>query len=233
MVGELIAKLIELAQNEMQSDLAEHEIEDRLLDNLLGKDLNFTTEQGIQANVTFYGIGQGKKNPSTVVTLQVEGIEFEQDADRLTLDLRYVFYQEYGHKFCIGRPIKFLITSPFVQFLGPENILIRFAVWGNTVHKISRCLPIFANVIREHQSTRHQSAVDLYENKKDDWDGDTEISLEGPIQEPASIEEPIEHIYATSSDENYIEDYIKYIDNTDSETRELIDNRNTFAQSKL
>jgi hypothetical protein len=91
MPTQLIAKLIELAYDETQSDLADHEVEDRLLDNLLGKDLDFTTEQGEQATISFHSLGRGEESPSTVVTLQVKGVEFSQDAERLTLDLRYIF----------------------------------------------------------------------------------------------------------------------------------------------
>lgn len=234
MPTQLIAKLIELAYNEAQSELADHEIEDRLLDNLLGKNLDFTTEQGTHGTVQFHSIGQGEKLPSTVVTLQIEGIEFAQDAERLTLDLRYIFYQEYGYGFIFRGPsTKFLITSPFVQKLGPENILVEFTVYGNTVSKVNRCLSIFADVIRTHQETRHQTAIEWYDDRKSEWEDDPEISLQKPIRETISIEDPIEYIYANSNDESYIEDYIKYIDNPHGEMRELIDNRNTYARSEL
>lgn len=234
MPTQLIAKLIELAYNETQSDLAEHEIEDRLLDHLLGKELNFTTEGGTQASVLFHSIGRGTENPSTVVTLQVEGIEFIQDAERLTLDLRYIFYQEYGYNFLFSGPTtKYLITSPFVQRLGPSNILMEFVVYGDTVNQVNRSLSIFADVIRLHQGDRHQAAIEWYDNRKTEWDGDSEITLEEPVRETVSIDDPIEHVYATSNDEAYIEDYIQYIDNPHGETRELIDNRNTYAKSEL
>jgi hypothetical protein len=229
----LIAKLIELAYNETQVELADHGVEDRLLDNLLGKSLNFTTEQGTQATVLFHSIGRGVDSPSTVVTLQVEGVEFEQDADRLTLDLRYVFYQEYGYSFLFSNSsTKFLVVSPFVQKLGPTNILIEFAIYGDTVHHVNRCLSIFADVIQSHQSERHQSAIEWYDHEAE-WDGEPEITLEEPIRETASIDDPLEHISATASDESYVEDYIRYLDDIDDETRELVDNRNTYAQSEL
>lgn len=234
MSAQLTAKLMELAYNaynKTQSDLADHEIENRLLDTLLGKDLNFTTKQGTQATVTFHSIGRGKEYPSTVVTLQVEGIEFEQDAERLTLDFRYVFYQEYGRKLALET--SFLISSPFIQKLGPTNILIEFAIYGNTVNQINRCLSTFADVIRRHQGDRHQTAIDWYDNHKDEWKSDLEINLKKPVREPGSISDPIEQIYATHSDESYIEEYIRYIDDPDSETRKTIDEKNTYAQSKL
>ncbi|GAB3310953.1 hypothetical protein [Haloplanus salinarum] len=234
MPTQLIAKLIELAYNETQSDLAHHEIEDRLLDNLLGKNLDFTTEQGEQATILFHSIGRGKESPSTVVTLQVEGIEFNQDAERLTLDLRYIFYQEYGYNFLFsGTSTKFLITSPFVQRLGPANILIEFAIYGNTVNQVNRCLSILAEVIRVHQATRHQTAIEWYDDHENKWEGDPEITLEEPIRETVSIDDPIEYIYESSNDESYIEDYIRYVDNPRGEIRNLIDNRNTYARSEL
>lgn len=230
----IIGKIIELAYNEIQSDLAEHEIEDRLLKSLLGKSLNFTTKNGNEGTVSFHSIGQGKKIPSTIVTLQVEGIEFEQSAERLTLDLRYIFYQEYGYNFLFGgSSTKFLTKSPILQKLGPDNFLIEFAIYGNTVSQVNRCLSIFADLIRDHQASRHQTAIEWYDGQKTEWEGDPEITLDEPIREIASFDDPIETIYATTSDESYIEDYIRYIDDPNGEIRELIDNRNTHAQSDL
>jgi hypothetical protein len=232
MPTQLVAKLIELAYNETQSDLADHGIEDRLLHNLLGKDLDFITEQGEQGTILFHSIGRGENSPSTVVTLQVKGVEFNQDAERLTLDLRYIFYQEYGYDFLFnGTSTRSLITSPFVQKLGPKNILIEFVVYGNTVSQVNRCLSILTDVIRVHQAARHQTAIERYNDGKDEWEGDPEISLEEPLRETVSIDHPIEYMFASSDDESYIEDYIRYVDNPHGELRDLIDNRNTHAQS--
>lgn len=234
MPTQLIAKFIELGYKEMQSDLPEHEMERRLHDNLLGKRLNFTTEQGTKATIQFHSIGQGKASPSTVVTLQVEGIAFNQDPGRLTLDLRYVFYREYGHKFLFnGSGTKFLIASPFVKELGPDNILIEFAAYGNTVDHINRSLSIFADVIRVHQGDRHQKAIEWYNDREKEWEEDPDITLEKPIEDTASFDDPIEHIYATSNDESYIEEYIQYVDDPHGEARKIIDNRNTYAESEL
>lgn len=92
---------------------------------------------------------------------------------------------------------------------------------------------MFAGVIRVHQGERHQTAIEWYDDRRAEWDGDPDITLEDPIKETASIDDRIEHIYATSNDESYTEDYIRYIDDSHGETRELIDNRNTYAQSKI
>ena len=234
MPTQLIAKLIELAHNEFQSDLEEHEIENRLVSNLLDRELDFTTEKGEQGTISFHSIGRGKNRPSTVVTLQAKGIEFEQDEQRLSLDLRYVFYEEYGHDFLINNNLtKFLITSPFVQKLGPSNYLIDFVMYGETIYRVNRCLSVFAGVIQAHQSSIHQTAIDWYDNRKSDWDDDPEISLEKPIRGGDPTEEPLEYLYGRSRDETYIGKYIKYIDNADGEMRELIDNRNTYAESEI
>lgn len=233
MPTQLIAKIIEMAHNELSPELSDHEIEHHLLDNLLGKQLNFTTEEGSQGTVRFHSIGRGEESPSTVVTLQVEGIEFNQEVDRLTLDLRYVFYQKYGYNFFHGIATKFLITSPFVKKLGPDNILIEFLIYGDTVYQVNRCLSIFADVIRMHQGDRHQTAIEWYDERKEEWGDEYEITLEGPVRDTVSIDNPIELLYATGSDESYIEDYIRYIDNPHGETRESIDNQNTYAKSEI
>jgi hypothetical protein len=88
-------------------------------------------------------------------------------------------------------------------------------------------------LIRLHQDQRHQTAIDWYDNRKEDWDGDQEIELEKPIKEVDPIDKPIEALSEFISEEAYIEEYIQYIDNPYGDTRELIDNRNTYAQSQL
>jgi hypothetical protein len=98
---------------------------------------------------------------------------------------------------------------------------------------VNRCLSILADVIRAHQAARHQTAIEWYEDHDDSWEDDPEISLDEPISETLSIDDPIEYIYASSNDESYIEDYIRYVDNPHGEMRDLIDNRNTYAQSQL
>jgi hypothetical protein len=234
MPTQLLAKLIDVAYNEVQPDISQYEIENQLLDNLLGKSLSFSTKKGTRATIRFHNIGNGKNTPSTTVTLQVKGVEFIQEPERLTLDLRYIFYKEYGHDFLFRQDsIKFLVQSPFIQKLGPENVLIKCAVYGNTVGHINRSLSIFADLIRLHQDQRHQTAIDWYDNRKEDWDGDQEIELEKPIKEVDPIDKPIEALSEFISEEAYIEEYIQYIDNPYGDTRELIDNRNTYAQSQL
>lgn len=227
----LIPKLIELAYNEAGPDLTEHEIEERLLDYLLGKELKFSTEKNDSAIIRFHSLGRSTDG-GTVVTLEVEGIEFEQEAERLTLDLRYIYYKQYGHQFCFGNPTKFLTSSPFVQSFSPQRILIEFAVYGETVHHVNRSLPIFADIIKLHQGERHQTAIDWHENQKDELDNESGVNLEEPIQSSKSADEPIEYLYARSDDESYIEEYINYIDNPRGNIRNIIDNRNTFADSK-
>jgi len=234
MPTQLISKLTELAYNEIQSDLSGHEIEGRLVDNLLGKSLNFTTEQGTEASVKFHSIGRGKKSPSTVVTLKVNGIEFEQDEQRLSLDLRYVFYREYGHDFLFtGTPTKFLVTSPFVQELGPSNFLIEFVIYGNTINHVNRCLSVFADVLKSHQGEVHQTAIEWYDDREDEWEENSGVSLEELISETDPTEDPIEYIYTKSDESSYIEEYIEYIDNSGGEARQTIDSRNTYAESEL
>lgn len=232
MVTQLFAKLLEVAYNEVKSDLDSHEKVDRLIDALLGKNLTFTTSQGEKGNITIHNIGKGKKTPSTLVTLQVKGINFDQDPQRLTLDLRYIFYQEFGCSFFFGTPVKFLITSPMVRKLGPSNILIEFVLYGDTISQVNRCLSIFANVVRMHQTDPHQTAMDKYDNESG-WDDEPEVELSEPLSKIDPLENPLEHVSQRVDDEVYIKEYIQYIDNPEGDLRRLIDNRNTFAESKI
>lgn len=232
MASQIIAKLIELAYNVVQSDLADHEIEDRLIGELVGKSLDFTTEQGEEGTILFHSIGQGKHQPSTVVCLQAKGVEFQQEPGRLSHDMSYIFYKAFGEEF-LHNGTKFLITTPAVQTLGPSNILIEFVMFGNTIHQINRCLAIFAEVIRKHQSELHQTAIDMYDQAGNEWDDSPDISLEDPIDNSITQETPMEYLSTISSEEVYIEEYIKYIDGEDKEFREMIDNRNTFAESEF
>lgn len=232
MASQIIAKLIELAYNGVQSDLADHEIEDRLIDELVGKSLDFTTEQGDKGTILFHSIGQGKHQPSTVVCLQVTGIEFQQEPKRLSRDMSYIFYKAFGEEF-LHNGTKFLITTPAVQKLGPSNILIEFVMFGNTIHQINRCLAIFAEVIRKHQSELHLSAINMYDHTGSDSGDGLDVSLEEPIDHSVSQDTPMEYLSAVSSEEVYIEEYIRYIDGEDREFRGMIDNRNTFAESEF
>jgi hypothetical protein len=231
MSTQLIAKLIEITYSSLKPDLSGYEAEDRLREHLIEKELKFTTEDG-EGRVSFQNIGQGTESPSTVVTLQVKGVEFNQDSRRLTLDMRYVFYQQHGYEMLFsGTTTKFLRTSPFVQKLGPENILIEFVMHGDTVYWVNRCLPIFADVIRHHKSELHQTAVDWYDNREDEWGESVEVSLDTPVNEEVSIDDPIEMISKTADDKSYIEKYIKYLGEPYGDTRRVIDNRNTHASS--
>lgn len=232
MATQLFAKLLELAYNEVKSDLDSHEKVDRLIDALLGKNLTFKTDEGEDGEIVVHNIGQGKKKPSTLVTLQIKGIKFYQDPQRLTLDLRYIYYQEYGHAFCFGTPVKFLLTSPMVRKLGPSNILIEFVLYGDTVSQVNRCLSIFADVVRMHQTDPHQTAIDKYDNEGS-WESSPDIELSEPLREIDPLENPLEHVSQRVNDEVYIKEYIQYIDNPEGEMRRLIDNRNTFAESKM
>ena len=213
-------------------------IESQLLDNLLGKCLNFSTKKGEEATIEFHNIGQGERDPSTTVALQVKGVEFSQEPDRLSLDLRYIFYKQYGYDFLLGpEKINFFIESPFVRKIGPDNILIKFAVYGNTVGHINRSLSIFADLIRLHQADLHQTAIDWYDNRKEGWGSNQEIELEKPIENPThhapQKDTMLESMYEKASEEAYIEKYIQYIHNPHGDTRELIDKRNTHARSEL
>ena len=238
MPTELLAKLIDITYQQVQPDISQHEIENQLLDNLLGKSLNFSTKEGEQATIEFHNIGQGERQPSTTITLQVKGVKFSQEPDRLSLDLRYIFYKQYGYEFLLGsEKINFLIESPFARKLGPDNILIKFAVYGNTVGHINRSLSIFADLIRLHQADLHQTAIDWCDNRKEEWDGNQEVELEKPIETPnhRAPQEDImlEAMYEKASEESYINEYIQYIHNPHGDTRKLIDKRNTHARTEL
>lgn len=228
MPDKTFATLIDKIHETIQPDLNEHEIEDRLLDRLMGKKLNFSTTAENQAVIKFHNIARGKKSPSTMVTLQVEGVEFDQNPERLTLDLRYVFYQQYKNS---GLTDKFLITSPFVQELGPENILIKFGIYGNTVFQVNRCLSIFADVVKAHQDDRHQTAIAYYNEQGEEWGSDPDISIDHPIT-PRDYG-VVGILFNKIQDESYIEDYIRYINDHDGNFRETIDNKNTWAESML
>lgn len=232
MATQLIAKLIDITYNSLKPDLSGYELEDRLIKQLLGRKLTFTTEQGEEGQITFQNLGKGTESPSTVVTLQVEGIELNQDEQRLTLDMRYVFYQQYGHEMLFsGSTTKFLRTSPFVQKLGPENILIEFVMHGDTIYWVNRCLPIFADVVQYHQSELHQTAIDWYDNRRETEGDSVEVSLDEPVKREVSLDDPLEFISKVADDESYIEKYVKYIDEPYGETRTMIDSRNTHASS--
>jgi len=233
MVSEIAAKLIEITADEVRPDLAGHEIEDRLLNHLLGKRLQFTTAQGTEGGISFHSLGRGQKDVTSAVSLQVEGIEFDQQAPRLQLDLRYIYYTEYGHPLFLGTPVKFLVTSPIVQKLGPSNILIEFVVYGNTVHRVNRCLNIFAKVIKQHQSDLHQRAISEYNETAIDTSDDVEISLDGPISGDATPPDYMEISANEISDEHYIKQYIDYLRDTNGGFRQTVDSKNTYASSKL
>lgn len=117
--------------------------------------------------------------------------------------------------------------------MGSDNILIKFAVYGNAVGHINRSLSIFADLIRSHQAQRHQTAIDWYNNRKEEWVDDLEIELEAPVEEINPVDKPIEAISEVVSEEVYIKEYIQYVDNPYGDMRELIDNRNTYAQSEI
>ena len=231
MPSPLFAKLIEITYKAVQADLKDHEIEDRLVDSLLGKSLNFTTEGDSKGTVSFHSIGKGSKNPSSIITLQVEGIEFEQKSTRVTEDLRYIYYNTHGYTFFFGSPTEFLVTSPFVRKLGPSNILIEFVIYGNTIHQVNRCLTIFAEVIKKYQGELHQTAIEQYENGEIELDDDSSVSLEEPLSEEISQDNPMEFVRTRVDDEVYIKEYAKYLD--DDGFRDMLNNRNTFAESKL
>lgn len=238
MPTQLLAKLIDITYKQVQPDVSQHEIESQLLDNLLGKSLNFSTKKGTQATIEFHNIGQGERHPSTTVALQVKGVEFSQEPDRLSLDLRYIFYKQYANDFHLGsEKINFLIQSPFVRKLGPENILIKFAVYGNTVGHINRSLSIFADLIRSHQADLHQTAIDWYDNRKEEWDSNLGVELEKPIENPnhhaPQKDDILEAMYERGREEAYIEEYIDYIHNPHGDAREVIDKRNTYARTEL
>jgi hypothetical protein len=225
-----IAKLIEASYQGLKSNLDTHEVEDRLINKLLGKELNFTTGQGNKGVIRFQSLGLGKRDPSTAVTLQAEGVEFEQDKRRLTLDLRYVFYQELGHASSVSDSAGFLISSPIAQKLGPSNILIKFIGYGNTIYRTARFLPIFAGVLRKHQAELHQTAIEVCDEKK--WEADPDIELSAPVSEQSTPDKPWDFMMKRADDISYIREYINYIHNH-GEIREWIDNRNTNAQSKV
>lgn len=231
MSSQLIAKLVEITYSSLKPDLSGYEAENRLIEHLIEKELKFTTRDG-EGQISFQNIGQGTESPSTVVTLQVKGIEFNQDFQRLTLDMRYIFYQQYGHKMLFsGTMTKFLRTSPFVQKLGPENILIEFVMHGDTIYWVNRCLPIFADVVKHHKRELHQTAIDWYDNREAEWEDSVEVSLDAPVGKEVSLDDPIEMMSKTADDRSYIEKYIKYIDEPHGDTRRVIDNRNTHASS--
>ncbi|WP_144050391.1 hypothetical protein [Halorubrum persicum] len=161
----------------LHKSVSEHQKEDRLVDNLLGKSLSFTTEDGDKGTIEFHSIGAGGRNPSSVVTLQIKGIDFDQDHNRLTRDLRYIYYKTHGYPFFFGTPTKFLVTLPLVQKLGDSNILLEFAIYGDTIHRVNRCLAVFAEVIKKHQGKLHQTAIKKYNSNKINIDSDTEVSI--------------------------------------------------------
>ena len=227
MVSEIAAKLIEITADKVQQDLAGHEIEDRLLRHLLGKRLQFTTSQGTEGAISFHSLGRGQKEPTSVVSLQVEGVEFDQQAPRLQLDLRYIYYTEYGLSLSSGKSVKFLVTSPIVQKLGPSNILIEFVMYGNTVHRVNRCLNIFTKVIKQHQSSLHQTAISEYDETTIDPNDDVDISLDRPISAEANPPDYMKILANKTSDEQYIEEYIDYLKGTNDGFRQTVDNRNT------
>lgn len=231
MPSQLLAKLIEIAHNAVQADLKSHEVEDRLVDNLLGKSLDFTTEEDQKGTISFHSIGRGSKNPSSIITLQVEGIEFDQESSRLTRDLRYIYYDTHGHTYYFGSPMEFLVTSPIVQKLGPSNILIEFVIYGDTIHQVNRGLSVFAEVIKKHQSKLHQTAIEQYENGKIELEGDSCVSIEEPLSNEITQNSPLKYIRAIADDEVYIKEYAKYLD--ENSFRDMLNNRNTFAESKL
>lgn len=231
MPTQLLAKLLEITYNEVQTDLKEHEKEDRLVDNLLGKSLSFSTKESDNGMIEFHSIGAGKREPSSVVTLQVRGTEFDQDSTRLTRDLRYIYYKTHGYAFFSGTPTNFLVTPPLVKKLGSSNILIEFVIYGDSIYRVNRCLAIFAKVIKKHQGDLHQTAIEQYDNDEVDADGDSNISLEEPISEEISEDNFIEYTLTATDDEVYIKEYAKYLD--DESFREIIDDRSTFAESKL
>ena len=233
MPSQLLAKLIELAYDETRPNLDEHEKIDRLHEALLGKDLDFTTDQGAQGNISFHNIGQGKRAPSTLITLQSKGIEFTQDTQQLTLDIRYLFYHQYGHQFFFTSSTKFLITLPIIRKLGPRNILIEFLIYGDTFSRVNRCLSIFADIIRLHQADRHQKAIECYNSNEYEWDGGPKINLSGPIKETDSVNNPFEYMSSKTDDEVYIKEYVKYIRDPEGSIRETFDNRSTFAESQM
>lgn len=230
----VLAKLLELTYKEMKADVPEHEIEDRLLDNLLGKSLQFTTEQGQQGCIQFHSIGRGKRSPSTVISLQISGVNFEQGNLRLSLDLRYIYYKEFGHRFMFhGSPSKFLVTSPAVQKLGPNNVLVEFVVYGNTVHQVNRSLEIFAEVVRCHQDQLHQTAIE-HCDQYDSTSGDKScVSFKQSLSGDSLARDSIDLIEKVYSDESYIEEYIGYVNNPKGELRRVMDQRNTYADSEL
>lgn len=232
MYSQVLTKLIEITFNVVQDDISGHEVEDRLVDNLLGKELEFTTQDGSEGVISFHSIGRGSKVPSSVVTLQVKGIEFDQEPSRLSHDLRYIYYKTHGHSFFVGSPTEFLVTSPFVRKLGPSNILIEFVIYGDTIHQVNRCLAVFAKVIKKHQSSLHQTTIERYKNGNTEFDDDSDVSLEEPLSNQTPSDDPLEITFTIAGDEVYIEEYTKYLDNYD-EFQTLIDNRNTFAESKL
>jgi hypothetical protein len=129
-------------------------------------------------------------------------------------------------------PTEFLITSPVVQKLGPENILVKFAIYGETPYQVNRCLEVFAEVVRKHQGELHQAAVSKFEDS-DFENGEREVSLDGAISSSLSTDGPIKYIQASVNDERYINDYIAYLSVPSGETRRVIDNQNTFASSKF
>ena len=233
MVSEIAAKLIEITADEVRQDLAGHEIEDRLLNHLLGKRLQFTTAQGTEGAISFHSLGRGQKEATSVVSLQVEGVEFDQQAPRRQLDLRYIYYTEYGHSLFFGTSVKFLVTSPIVQKLGPSNILIEFVIYGNAVHRVNRCLNIFAKVIKQHQSSLHQTAISEYDETAVDTNDDVDISLDRPISVDANPPDYMGILLNKISDEKYITEYIHYLNDTNDGFRQVVDNRNTYASSKL
>jgi len=233
MATSILAKLIELAYDQSQADLPPYEIENRLIDSLLGKSLEFSVDENQIAEISFHGIGRGSERPSTVVSLQVQGVDFEQSTDRLTLDFRYIFYNLFGHDYLFSN-VEFLVTSPTVQKLGEDNILIEFVLYGETVYQVNRSLETFAKLIKTHQSELHQTAIRIYEDHSQEYQsGNYEIRLEEPISSNVPAGKPLHYIRESASDEYYIEEYIEYIDDPEDSNRELIDNRNTFASREL
>lgn len=231
MIPDLFLRIFDYVLKAGQPELEEYQIEDRLIDNLLDKELEFTVEGHGQATIKFHSLGAGKKRPSTVVTTHIEGVEFDRDSQGLTLDFRYIFYKAFGHDFMFGHPVKFLISPPTVRKLGPDSILVECVIYGDTIHQVNRCLEIFAEVVRRHQHELHQTAIEKYK-EIGRWTDSTEFSLNESITIPPSTADSIDVIHAVTRDESYIEEYIKYMSNY-GEVRRTIDNRNTFAISEM